>query len=181
MRGMPKAALRVRPGTADDALNIAALATQVFLDTYATEGVFRHLALEAFTEYSVEAFNARLKEPERRFVVAEVAGGLIGFAEVLALPQSAPVGSVSGAQLVRLYVQPQAQGSGVGRALIEAAETLTTSQSLEALWLTAWEHNDRALAFYARVGYEDLGPSTYTCVGETYGTRVLAKRLVDGR
>jgi ribosomal protein S18 acetylase RimI-like enzyme len=172
---MQKPAFDLRPASTHDALTISALATQVFLDTYACDGVPRHLALEAMTEYSVEAFTARLKETERKFVLAETGGALIGFAEVLVLPQGSPTGGISGAQLVRLYVQPQAQGSGAGKALIGAAESLVAAQSLKALWLTAWEHNSRALAFYARRGYADVGPSTYTAMGATYGTRVLAK------
>ena len=172
---MAKDLFALRPGTADDAVIVAALATQVFLDTYATEGVFHHLAMEAFSEYSVGAFTARLREPARQFVVAEIAGGLVGFAEVETSPQAAPAGGVSGAELVRLYVQPQAQGTGVGKALIAAAERLAAERSLQAIWLTAWEHNHRALAFYARLGYADVGPGTYTCMGKTYGTRVLVK------
>lgn len=168
---------QLRPGRASDAQTIAALATQVFLDTYATEGVRPDLAREAFTEYSVEAFSARLGEATRSFVVAESAGGLVGFAEVLASPLDAPAGGVRGAQLVRLYVQPRVQGSGLGRALIDAAERLAANRSLEALWLIAWEGNARAIAFYKRLEYTDVGADTYTFEGRTYGTRVLVKRL----
>jgi ribosomal protein S18 acetylase RimI-like enzyme len=172
---MKRVAFELRTATADDPLAIAALATQVFLDTYATEGVSDHLAMEAMSEYSVEAFKARIEDPGCRFILAEASGGLIGFAEILVSARDAPVGNVAGAQLVRLYVQPQAQGGGVGRALIEAAERLAAAQPAKALWLTAWEGNDRALAFYARLGYADLGPGTYSFMGRTYGTRVLAK------
>jgi GNAT superfamily N-acetyltransferase len=111
---MQAPAFALRAAAADDALTIAALATQVFLDTYATDGVFHELAIEA-------------------------------------------------------------QGKGIGKALIDAAERLAAAQALRALWLTAWERNERALAFYARLGYADLGGGTYTFRDQTYGTRVLAK------
>lgn len=171
-----KYAFALRPAVADDAITIAALSTQVFLDTYAAQGVFPHLAAEAFTEYSVEAFTGRLNDRARKFVLAEIGGGLVGFAEVLITPEKAPAGDVSGAELVRLYVQPQTQGSGLGKALIGAAERLASTNLLKAMWLTAWEKNRRALAFYARLGYADVGPGTYTFRGRTYGTRVLVKR-----
>jgi ribosomal protein S18 acetylase RimI-like enzyme len=170
-------AFQLRAATAGDAMTIAALATQVFLDTYATDGVRPDLALEAFTEYSIEAFAARLGEAERRFVVAETGEGLMGFAEVLASDLPAPAGGVSGAHLVRLYVQPQAQGTGVGRALIEAAERMATERSVRHLWLIAWEHNERAIAFYLRHGYAEVGTDVYTFQHRSYGTRILAKRL----
>jgi ribosomal protein S18 acetylase RimI-like enzyme len=169
--------LALRPASPRDAETIAALSIQVFLDTYATEGVRPDLAEEAFVEYSVEAFAARLREPHRRFILAETGTGLVGYSEVLANEAAAPAGGVMGSQLVRLYVQPSMQGSGVGKALIASAERIASERS-KALWLIAWERNDRALAFYARRGYEDVGADTYTFRDQTYGTRVLAKRIM---
>lgn len=167
----------LRPGAPDDATTIAALAVQVFLDTYATEGIRPDLAREAFTEYSAAAFAARLSEPARRFILAEHADGLVGFAEFVVGPLPAPAGTVVGSHLVRLYIQPRFQRAGHGRRLLGAAEAAATSLGHSALWLTAWEGNDRARRFYEAVGYEDIGATTYAFEGRTYANRVFAKRL----
>ena len=161
-------------------MTISALAIQVFLETYATDGVRPDLAREALREYATEAFDVRLREPHRRFVLAERGTGLVGFAEVTVNAQAAPDGGVTGAELVRLYIQPAAQGTGMGRRLIGAAEALSAEAGLPALWLTAWDGNHRALAFYARVGYADVGETTYTIEGNTFGNRVLARTLTGG-
>lgn len=58
----------LRPGTRNDAVTVAALSVQVFLDTYATDGVRPDLAREALREYSEQAFLARLSTPSRCFV-----------------------------------------------------------------------------------------------------------------
>ncbi|KQV53259.1 hypothetical protein ASC95_10910 [Pelomonas sp. Root1217] len=169
--------ITLRAGTPDDATTISALAIQVFLDTYATEGVRPDLAREALREYATEAFDLRLREPQRRFVLAERDTGLLGFAELTLTDQAAPAGQCTGAELVRLYVQPAAQGMGLGRRLIGAAQALAAEAGLDALWLTAWDGNQRALAFYAREGYADIGDTTYSFEGNTYGNRVLAREL----
>lgn len=174
---MPVPDSELRLAAAFDAPAIAALAVQVFLDTYATAGVRPDLAREAFEEYAVDAFAARLAEPERCFVLACRGDGLLGFAEVLAAALHAPAGDVRGAELVRLYVQPRAQRSGLGKALLAHAEHITAAAALPRLWLTAWEGNTRALAFYERMGYADIGATTYTLQGRSYGNRVLAKAL----
>jgi GNAT superfamily N-acetyltransferase len=167
----------IRPGSACDAVAVAALATQVFLDAYATDGVRPDLAREAFREYSEQAFCQRFAELDRKFALAYRAQGVIGFAELLCSPSASPVAGLSGAELVRLYVQPRAQRGGVGRALLREAERLALQASSPALWLTAWDGNSSALAFYARMGYADLGTTTYSFEGNTYGNRVLAKQL----
>lgn len=168
---------QLRPAAPDDATTIAALAVQVFLDTYATEGIRPDLAREAFSEYSTEAFALRLQESARRFFLAEQSSGLLGFAEVHVSPRSAPAGSVVGAQLVRLYVQPKAQGRGLGWRLLQEAERAAAAAAPGSVWLTAWEGNHRAHSFYVAHGYEDVGATTYSFQGNTYGNRVFAKRV----
>ena len=167
----------VRSGTTGDATTIAALAVQVFLDTYVTEGVRPDLAQEAFTEYGVDAFASRLVDPGRRFMLAEHATALLGFAETIVTLRDAPVAALAGAELVRLYVQPNAQRRGIGRRLLLEAERAVADACLPALWLTAWEGNERARRFYAAQGYEDVGATRYAFQGRTYGNRVFAKRF----
>lgn len=170
-------AVQLRSATPRDAATLAALSIQVFLDTYATEGVRPDLAAESFAIYSAEAFAQRLHEPARHFILAEQGCGLLGFAEVLLARLPVPAGTDHGAELVRLYVQPRAQRAGLGRTLLARAERLAREWPLSSLWLTAWEGNASALAFYRRMGYVDIGATSYTLQGNTYGNRVLAKSL----
>lgn len=174
--------ITLRQARPDDAITLAALAIQVFLDTYATQGVRADLAKEALSVYTPQEFATRMEMPNRYFVMAEQAQGLLGFAELDCHSLPAPAGRVDGAELIRLYLQPRAQGRGLGRQLIRAAEQLAQAQACVALWLTAWEGNYRALAFYAHMGYQDIGQTSYILQGESYANRVLSRRLdVAGR
>src|SRR4051812_4306859 len=166
-----------RVGRPADAATIAALSVQVFLDTYATAGVRPDLAREAFHEYSVEAFSRRLAEAGRLFILAEAGEALVGFVELLETSRPALDGNIEGAEIVRLYVQPQAQGRGIGTTLDAAAERAAACSGARWMWLTAWEANARALAFYARQGYADVGSAAYTFEGRAYTNRVLARSV----
>ncbi len=170
----------LRTGTTDDATTIAALAIQVFLDTYATDGVRPDVAREALRDYGVDAFLPRLREPQRRFILAERGTALVGFAELSLSDETTPAGGERGAELVRLYIQPAAQRAGLGRQLIRAAEAMATEAGLGAMWLTAWDGNHRALGFYAHEGYADIGATNYRIEGVDYGNRVLARKLGEG-
>ena len=179
---MGAANFTLRAAAAPDAVTISALAIQVYLNTYATEGIRPDIAREAHSECSVDAFARRLVEPQRRIVVAEMGDGLLVFAEVLLSLLPSPATDFTGAELVRLYVQPTAQRLGLGRALLTRAEQLVQAANIPVLWLRAWEGNHNARAFYARVGYEDVGATTYSFQGLTVPNRVFLKRLeVDVR
>lgn len=171
----------LRRATEEDATQIAALAVQVFLDTYATDGVRPDLAREAFAQYSAAAFAARLREPARQFTLAERGAGLIGFSEVRLAALPAPDGATVGAEVARLYVQPRFQRAGIGRVLLRAAERDAASRGLDAVWLTVWEGNLPACRFYAALGYRHVGAATYTFEGNTYADLVVARHLRPGR
>lgn len=170
----------IRVGCAADAGTISALAIQVFLDTYATGGVRADLAHEAFAEYGRDVFAQRLAQDARIFYLAEQGPGLVGFAEVLRSNAPSPIPGVGGSELVRLYVQPQAQGAGIGRALLQAAERCASRAGTAGVWLTAWEHNARALAFYKRQRYEDVGHTLCVIQGQSFGNRVLFRSAASG-
>ncbi|MGN7876354.1 GNAT family N-acetyltransferase [Roseateles sp. 22389] len=153
------------------------LAIQVFLDTYATQGIRPDLAREVFREYSSEAFQERINRPGCHFVLAEIDTALIGFAEIDAFATPCPGATSAGAELVRLYVQPAFQRVKVGQRLLAAAEDVARATGLPALWLTAWDGNQRARDFYAARGYADIGETVHVIEGRSYGNRVFRREI----
>jgi diamine N-acetyltransferase len=182
---MPDAAAALRfecrRGTMADAPVIAALAIQVFLDTYSPDGVTLEIAREALDGYGEGAFSARLRDGNTSWLVAETLAGLVGFAEVTSGLSSPPPSSVGDHELVHLYVQPALQGQGVGWALLREAETLARDALSPHLWLTAWDGNHRAHAFYDRAQYRRLGTTEHVIGTTTYQNLVFAKALRDAR
>jgi hypothetical protein len=95
-----------RTAVAADALCLSVLATQVFLDTYATQGIRPAIAREVRQYLSEEAFTEILAQPRRVILLAEIEAHLIGFAQLTQdrtherLPPESPA-----AELNRLYVQ----------------------------------------------------------------------------
>nr|WP_316639621.1 GNAT family N-acetyltransferase [uncultured Roseateles sp.] len=161
----------------DDALCIAVLAMQVFLDTYTLNGMRPDLARETLEVYAPEAFARRLQDPGTSFILAERAGHLIAFAE-LTLDRAPPHEALPrAAELVRLYVQRHFKRRGLGRELLGRAEALARSKGASSLWLTTWSGNTAARAFYPTQGYRDIGLTSYTIQGNSYENRAFQKLL----
>lgn len=173
---MGDCAAMFRLAQAEDVEPIGLLASHVFLDTYVPQGVSRAIASEVRLRFSREALLARLQDPGVRILLAEDGEWLLGFADLsLSAPEPRP--GVQGAEVLRLYVHPRHQGQGVGRRLLQAAETLAQQAGATGCWLSAWEGNSRALAFYPRQGYRDVGETDYCIDGQAYRNRVFSKML----
>lgn len=165
----------LRPAHAGDTLCLGVLATQVFLDTYATEGIREAIAREVLEHCSTEATTERLADPHEHFIVAEQHEHLLGFVELRFDAAPAPLPAEPAAQVVRLYVLERFAGRGLGTRLLAQAEALAAAGGASRIWLTAWIGNARALAFYPRRGYEAVGTTQYEFGGERYENRLFAK------
>jgi len=167
--------MELRAATPDDALCLSALAMQVFLDTYATDGIRPALAREALYSFSETVFRDAIVSSSNRLIVAEHKEHLIGFAQIAvsATHELAPLGTQ--AALLRLYVQEPFTGAKVGTQLLACAERSAALAGASVLWLTHWVYNHRASAFYKRHGYQDFGSTPFVFEGESHESRLVAK------
>ena len=165
-----------RQATTADTLTLSTLATQVFLDTYATQGINDALAREVATVYSAEVFERRLRDADVELLLVTSGGYTVGFVDI-AFASHCPVPGVRGAEVFRLYVLRPFLRRGLGRSLMAKAEASARARGLEALWLTAWAGNHGALAFYQSLGFQDIGTTEYVIDGVGHENRVLCKTL----
>ena len=159
------------------------LATQVWLHTYATDGVTDEISAYVLSEFTVERFLASLGEPATSLLVADHDGCLVGLA-VVRFGAPCPSGARSTVELQTLYVQEHFIGQGIGRSLLQAAETEARERSASSLWLTVNARNSRAIAFYADQGYAKIGTTHFVLGDARHENHVLlgsvAKPLRQG-
>lgn len=168
----------IRDAIPEDAVCIGVLGMQVFLDTYATEGIRRSIADEVLQAFAPQTIAQLIAQPGISLVVAQVNGHLVGFAQIKLNARHSMIDAADAAELQRLYIQERFTGCGLGYQLLQAAEQHAARGGAELLWATVWVGNERALGFYPRRGYEVLGSPTYTFQGETHGNRLFGKPLV---
>jgi diamine N-acetyltransferase len=165
-----------REATPDDALCISVLGMQVYLDTYAPQGIRRSLAEDVLRNFSPPVIAEVMAKPDTTFIVAETNHHMVGFAQLSAYAKHELVPFSGATELNRLYIQEKFTRRGLGRELLQQAEKTALNCGASALWLTAWIGNARALAFYSSQGYEELGSTPYIFQGEEYENRLFMKR-----
>jgi ribosomal protein S18 acetylase RimI-like enzyme len=93
----------------------------------------------------------RSQGPQSTVLVAEGADGTrLGF---ISLRVGKDVVGAARGHVADLAVTADARRMGVGSALMTAGEAWARDRGLPALSLDVWSTNDRALAFYRRLGY----------------------------
>lgn len=167
----------LRLATPRDAVRLSALSTEVWLDTYVTDGLRPSLTQEVERLFSLQAQIDTLGKVGTAILVAEQNNLIIGYAQLKYDARHARVPSHASVELEHLYVQKSLTQQGVGKLLLSRAEAMASSYGADTLWLTAWVRNTRALEFYTCRGYDDLGATLYCFDNEEHENRVFAKQV----
>lgn len=170
-------ALLIRPATVDDVDTLCRLGAATFRETYRTISDPREVdeyADEHFTAAKVAAWFSR---PCARTLLAFVGDSPVGYAHVRSAKVPACVGDRKAVELSRLYLLASAQGAGVGAALMAAALDAIAALGGRTVWLGAYDRNVKALAFYARRGFVQVGTHEFEFGGQVYADPVLTRRV----
>ena len=165
----------VRPATIDDAANLSALATQVWLQTYATGGINSTISKYVHFEFSTERFESRVCALLSVILVAEIGTNIIGYAWVT-MSTKCPQVTKARAELATLYVQEPFVGQAVGASLLKEGESWAQVVGDTFCWLTVNSMNHRAIAFYMRRGYEKIGVTYFRLGNELHENFVLSRQ-----
>lgn len=139
--------LELAPLAAPDVAELIALAHRIWNAHY--PGIISQQQIDYMLaqRYTMARLQQELAVPEIRWDLARQAGQLLGFASSIHLTEAREL------KLDKLYVAPEAQGRGVGRALV--ASVLARAQALAcgALILAVNKDNAAAIAAYRRFGF----------------------------
>jgi GNAT superfamily N-acetyltransferase len=111
--------------------------------------------------------------------VATVQGEPIGYAKLT--PLRAPVSQprAGAMELQQIYVLSDWHGAGVAARLMEWGLATARAQGAPDIYLTVFDHNERAKRFYARYGFEDVGRCTFQ-LGERIDEDRIWRSRLDG-
>lgn len=169
--------VRIRPATGRDARELADLGTQTFLEAYGDANDPADLAAYIADTYTEHLIAAALQSPAVTYLIAEADGRAIGFAKLVAGSRSPDVDTAHPAELEQLYVLGHRHGGGVGTALIEACVEQARDHGCDVLWLGVWEDNRRAIGFYQRLGFVQVGTHTFRLGAQAQTDVLMALQL----
>jgi ribosomal protein S18 acetylase RimI-like enzyme len=171
--------INFRKAIPEDAAKLSLLFKQVYIHNYAFEGVSDEYANFLVDHFSLDNIGNTIREERCSIVVAEYRNSLIG-AVKLSYSQNCPYKDIVAPELDKLYVLERFCGMGIGSRLLEKAEKLAIAKGDKYVWVYVWQHNPRAIRFYTKKGFENLGAVAYRMEVNTYYNLVMLKKLSPG-
>jgi GNAT superfamily N-acetyltransferase len=136
------------------ATRLAALGSQTFSETFAADNTPEDMATFLAQTYGPEIQLGELQQARYTFLLAEMQGELVGFAKLW-------------------------RDSTLGLAADEPAH-LAKAENCTAIVLGVWERNERAKAFYQRLGFREIGEVAFK-LGEDVQRDLIMRKGLAGR
>ena len=178
---MSEPAFLIRRAEAADAASLADFAARIFADTFAAGNRPEDMAAHLADRFGVRQQSEEIADPGILTFVVEEEGRLIGYTQVRRIPPPECVTGEEPVELGRFYVDRSWHGRGLASRLM--AVVLDAALELEGrtLWLAVWEHNPRAIAFYTKCGFRDVGSQPFLLGADLQTDRVMTVALADLR
>jgi len=169
----------IRRAVPSDALALATFAARAFADTFAADNTPEDMATYLADAFGDTQQHAELADPSNIVLLAESDGVLAGYAllhDGVAPAAAVGVDGGSAIEIARLYAGKRWIGTGVGAALMQSCLDFAAARGREWTWLAVWEHNARAMTFYARWGFTDVGSQHFQLGADRQTDRIMARR-----
>ena len=149
--------VQIRHGTTDDAGMLSELGARTFYDTFAKDNTPENIAAYLKASFSPEIQFTELSEPDHIFLIAEAEDRPIGYAQLIMNNKEESLHGTRFLEVRRIYASPEYIGKGVGRELMNASIQEARQRGCDSIWLGVWEKNPRAIDFYKKWGFKEVG------------------------
>jgi diamine N-acetyltransferase len=173
--------VQIRRGVLEDAPALAELAARTFADAFAADNRPEDLQAHLESSYGVVQQSQELSDPNEITLLAFADDALIAFAQVRRKVPPACVTQAQAIEVHRFYVDRRVHGKGVAQALMSAVKSVAKDFDAQHLWLSAWERNPRAVAFYAKMGFEIVGSADFVVGSDVQTDHIMVASLQPER
>ncbi|KNH16098.1 acetyltransferase [Arthrobacter sp. ZBG10] len=156
----------LRQATADDAGALAELAAVTFPLACPPSSSAVDIAAHLAATLSEACFDDYLADPDITITVIDSEGALDGYSLLVARPATDPDVAAAltlhpSVELSKCYVHPAQHGLGAAAELMRATLAAAAATGAAGIWLGVNNQNERALRFYTKSGFRQVGTKSF--------------------
>jgi ribosomal protein S18 acetylase RimI-like enzyme len=170
----------IRRATSADAAAVADIAVRTFVDTFAAQNRAEDMDDYLGKTYGEVHQRREIEDALSVTLLVEADGAPIGFAQLRRTEVPEGIDSDASVQIARFYIDRSWHGRGLAQALMAECDAVAQTMGAATVWLGVWEHNERAIAFYKKCGFAEMGRMDFH-LGSDHQVDVVLTRGVNQR
>ena len=170
--------MKIRYGTTDDAKMLAELGAKTFYDTFVKDNTPGNIEAYLKASFSPEIHFNELSEPDNIFLIVESENIPIGYAQLILNSKDEAINRTKPLEIRRIYATQEYLGKGVGKELMQATIIEARKRGCDCVWLGVWEKNQRAIDFYEKWGFREVGTHLFSVGDDPQNDYVMELELI---
>lgn len=168
----------LRKCTMDDFNVLRELAIGTYYETFAHLNTKEDM--EAYLEdaFNTEKFADELKDSNSEFYFLYCDGKIAGYLKLNEAPSQTDVNDEKSLEIERIYIASDFQEKGLGNYLMEKAISVASKRNKQYLWLGVWEKNEKAICFYKKNGFFEVGTHSFFMGDDEQTDYIMRKDLL---
>jgi ribosomal protein S18 acetylase RimI-like enzyme len=169
--------INIRTAGPVDADLLVELGRSSFYEAFEEETAPEDMAEHLRSAFKIEDIKEQLNNNKSLFIIIEIGSLAAGYAYLH--PENPPdcVRGPDPIQLVRFYLRKDYYGRNVGNTLMKACLETALSKGFQSVWLSTWELNHRANAFYKKWGFDIVGEAKFKVGSDVQNDFIFARKI----
>lgn len=169
--------VKIRLAVSSDVKKLSVLKQQVWISTYAIEGITDEFSEYVLSEFSLDRVGNLISDKNRIILLASMDHFVVGCAEIL-LSSDCPV-TLKGPSLeiLTLYVLENFHGFGIGKKLLDKCLEEIKLLNFHNVWLTVYHKNDNAFGFYSNQNFNHIGNTYFELGADKHKNYVMEREI----
>ncbi|PRX54871.1 GNAT family N-acetyltransferase [Flagellimonas meridianipacifica] len=172
---------QIRQAKKGDATLIAMLGRTTFNEAFG-HLFHSHDELKTYLSatFSIEKIENSLEKENNVYWIAFVDRLPVGYAKLKLRSPSNFIRSTNISQLQKIYVLKDFLSLKIGRHLQDQVFATAVRSGAKDIWLSVWQGNQRAIRFYEKNAFKNVGNHQFTIGTQTFDFMIMSKRLNHG-
>jgi ribosomal protein S18 acetylase RimI-like enzyme len=176
---MAQSTLSIRAATAADAETLTEFARRTFHDAFASMNSPENMKTYMSQNFTPQKISAQLADPRAIFLIAEIEAAPVAFAKLYDGDVPGCVSGYAPVEIERFYVDRLFHGQGVAQTLMQDCFDRAKQLGHGTIYLSVWENNHRAIAFYRKYGFDVVGSHVFHVGDEAQNGLWMERRLQE--
>jgi ribosomal protein S18 acetylase RimI-like enzyme len=167
----------IREADRQDAELLVELGKHAFYEAFAEQTAAEDMAAYLQTTFSIEKIKTQLNNKDSLYLILELQADPVGYTYLYPTQPPGCIKAPKAIQLIRFYLLKNCYGLGVGNTLMQTCLDESHVRGYRSVWLSSWELNGRANAFYKKWHFKIVGRQKFVVGSDVQNDFIFMRDL----
>lgn len=170
--------INIKKCTLEDSRTLQEVSYETFDETFKDQNSPENIKAYLDRAFNIKQLKNELTNDSSHFYFVYFNNEVAGYLKVNTNDAQSEKMDDDSLEIERIYIKNKFQKNGLGKVLLDKAIEIAMDHNKKTIWLGVWEKNENAIAFYKKLGFEQIGVHSFHMGDEEQMDFIMTKTLL---